>query len=200
MCVNPSVPVCPVCFVFMCESRKSTSKNHVIWFKPSVYLMPCCIKNSKLAGTKLLRLDKVRSIILLSKSMHQICCDHAFTQRNKARKMVGWVGGMDKIWKREDKQYGGGSVPKIRGLGNPMPAMCSYAKFYCSEVRGPKLYGLKRVIFLVIKTLYYLEYVFNSLKLTTFERLKRFIWINCQIQHLKINPIMLLFWLSSSKY
>lgn len=56
-----------------------------------------------------------------------------------------------------------------------MPAMCSYAKFYCSEVRGPKLYGLKRVIFLVIMTLYYLEYVFNSLKLTTFERLKRFI-------------------------
>ena len=184
----------------MCESRKSTSKNHVIWFKPSVYLMPCCIKNSKLAGTKLLRLDKVRSIILLSKSMHQICCDHAFTQRNKARKIVGWVGGMDKIWKIEDKQYGGGSVPKIRGLGNPMPAMCSYAKFYCSEVRGPKLYGLKRVIFLVIKTLYYLEYVFNSLKLTTFEWLKRFIWINCQIQHLKINSIMLLFWLSSSKY
>ena len=49
-----------------------------------------------------------------------------------------------------------------------MPAMCSYAKFYCSEVRGPKLYGFKRVIFLVIKA-YYLEYVFNSLKLTTFE-------------------------------
>ena len=44
---------------------------------------------SKVADTKLLRLDKVRSIILLSKTAHQILCDHTFTQRNKATKRVG---------------------------------------------------------------------------------------------------------------
>ena len=62
-----------------------------------------------LAGTKLLRLDKVRSIILLSKTTLQIWCDHIFTPKNKTTKKSGVNRGMDKIWKKKGrgKQYKG---------------------------------------------------------------------------------------------
>ena len=50
-----------------------------------------------LASTKLLRLDKVRSIILLSKTTLQIRCDHIFTPKNKATKKSGVNRRMDKI-------------------------------------------------------------------------------------------------------
>ena len=46
VCVCLLVLVCPVCVCLCVISNQSTSKNHVIRFKPLVNLMPFCIKHT----------------------------------------------------------------------------------------------------------------------------------------------------------
>ena len=72
----------------------------------SIQLAPCCIKHTYQgpSGTKVARLDMCRSIISLSKIVHQMWYDHPFSLRNKTtERAVGVeVGdnrerGLDKI-------------------------------------------------------------------------------------------------------
>ena len=65
--------------------------------------MPCCIKHTaRPSGTMVSRLDKHSCIKSLSKTTHQMWCDHPFSQRNKATKKAGGkvIGGegVCKIW------------------------------------------------------------------------------------------------------
>ena len=54
------------------------------------------------------RFDICRSIISVSKIVHQMWCDHPFSQGNKTTKRVVWVGIGDNRERR-----GGGGVDKI---------------------------------------------------------------------------------------
>ena len=61
-------------------------------FQTTVNLTPCSIKHtSRCLWYKVPRLDMCRSIISLSKTTHQIWCDHPFSQRTRQQKEhQGW--------------------------------------------------------------------------------------------------------------
>ena len=65
----------------------------------SVNVMPCCIKHaSRPFGTEVLRLDMCRSILSLSKVVHQMWHDHPFSQRNRKTE---WTMGVEDGGDRE---------------------------------------------------------------------------------------------------
>ena len=108
-------PLSVLCVSVCVILNQSTSKKpHYV--SNSVNLVPCCIKytHQGLSVTMVPRFDICRSIISVSKIVHQMWCNHPFSQGNKTTKRVVWVG----IGDNRERRGGSGQNLIKGGLGN----------------------------------------------------------------------------------
>ena len=121
-CVSLLAPKCAVCVcVFVCVwyQIRVPVKKHIMC-QTAVNFMPCCIKHIEVLLVP--RPDMCKSILLLSKIVHQMWHDHPFSQRNRAtERTVGWGLKVTGKWvgagqnlKKGCGQYSGGSSENRR--------------------------------------------------------------------------------------
>ena len=97
MCVCQSIGLCLSCvFLFVCViSNQSTSKKNVIHIKPSVNLMPYCIKHTR-------QRNKPK-------------------KQGSKKSRVGRVQGVNKFLKKDISSIGGFFMKQ--GVSNPLPTL-----------------------------------------------------------------------------
>ena len=77
--------------------------------KPSVNLMPRCLKHSKVllkTHSKVPRLNEFRSMMLLSKTIHEMWRDHTYSAKETRQQKECWRGGGGEF-EKGGKQYMG---------------------------------------------------------------------------------------------
>ena len=104
VCVSVNWSLCVMCLFFCVSDQNTTSKNYMP-FVSSLNLMPCCIKHRKvlLVLKLVLRLDKFKSIIILSNNTLDVVWSHV-QPKSKGNKKT-W--GVEQILKKVSKQCKG---------------------------------------------------------------------------------------------
>ena len=89
--INLLPPECAVC-VCVCDNKIRVPVRNHIMSQTSVNLTPCCTKHIKVL--RLLRYQgwTYRSILSLSKMVHQMWCAYPFKQRNRTPERTVGVG------------------------------------------------------------------------------------------------------------
>ena len=93
LCVSVQWPLWVLCVIL----NQIISKNYLVSAKPSEDSIPCC--------TKVPKLSKFRSIILLSKIINYMWCNGTLSQRNKVTRIAGGCGRGWTKFEKQSKEY-----------------------------------------------------------------------------------------------